>query len=273
MRTYVINLARSLDRRAHITAELRNIGLGYEFITAVDGRELDMTDGSLVDPAFLATMFRENSVACALSHQSVYQKIVADGADAGLVLEDDVRLPADLASLADAVARQLTGAELAMLSVDCPEPCKMSREGLVRLPESRYLALPIDLRQPRSGGAYIITREACERMVKFAPPVRVLADAWWFYYREGIIDRLRCVTPLPVHKNAKLASTIGTYSVGDGIRARLIQPLTRRKIPVLHQAVVYRRQRILNRWAQSEIVDAPFVEKPSRLALDATPSQ
>ena len=40
MRAYVINLARSLDRRAHITAELRKTGLDYEIIAAVDGRDL-----------------------------------------------------------------------------------------------------------------------------------------------------------------------------------------------------------------------------------------
>ena len=38
-----------------------------------------------------------------------------------------------------------------------------------------------------------------------------------------------------------------------------------RKIPLLHQALSYRRQRIQRRWYRSEIVDMPFIEKPSRL--------
>src|SRR5262249_4415431 len=53
MRAYVINLARSLDRRAHITAELQKTGLDYEFITAVDGRELDLDDPTIVDSALI----------------------------------------------------------------------------------------------------------------------------------------------------------------------------------------------------------------------------
>ena len=58
----------------------------------------------------------------------------------------------------------------------------MSSEGVIRLPSARLLALPIDISQPRSSAAYVITREACERMVKIAMPIRVLADAWWHFY-------------------------------------------------------------------------------------------
>jgi glycosyl transferase, family 25 len=265
LRAYVINLARSLDRRAYITAELRKTGVDYEIVTGVDGRELDVSDTSIIDPSFTTSIFPAGSAGCALSHLSVYRKIIADGLDVALVLEDDVKLPADLDRLADDVASQLSGAEVALLSVDSPEPVLMSREGAVRLSSSRSLALPIDATQPRSGGAYVITREACERMTKSAPPIRMVADAWWYYYREGLIDRVRCVVPLPVHKNPELTSTIGSYSLGNGVRGRMVGALMRRQLPVLHQALNYRRRRILDRWGRVELVDAPFVEMPSRL--------
>jgi glycosyl transferase, family 25 len=263
---YVINLTRSVDRRRHVTAELKKTGLKYEIITAVDGRELDLSDTSIVDPSLTTmTQFVPGVAGGALSHLSVYQRILADGLDEALVLEDDVMLPADLDSLADSVAQQLTGAEVALLSCDSPGPCKMSREGSVVLPSARQLVLPIDIRQPRSAGAYIITREACERMAKFMPPVRVNPDDWWFFYREGLLDRIRCVVPLPVLKNPNLISTMGSYALGNGLAARLAWPLVNRKIPVLHQALNYRRKRIYQRWSGVELVDIPFVEKASRL--------
>jgi glycosyl transferase family 25 len=271
VRAYVINLARSLDRRAHITAELKKTGLDYEIITAVDGRNLDLGDPTTVDPSLLtrtgelANPFPAGIVGCALSHLSAYRKIIADGLDEALVLEDDLTLPADLASLADALADQLTGTEVALLSVDSRDVCKMSLEGLIQLPSSRVLALPIDIRQPQSAGAYIITREACERMIKCVLPIRVHADDWWFFYTEGALDRVRCVVPLPVLKNPKFTSTVGFYSLGNGVKARLLGPLVRRKIPLLHQALCYRRQRIFRQWGRSELVDMPFIEKPSRL--------
>ena len=107
MHAYVINLARSRDRRAHITTELKKTGLDYEIITAIDGRDLDLSDPTIVDPSlpFLDPSLpvvdiglAAGTAGAALSHLSVYRKIIADGLDAALVLEDDVVLPADLGS-------------------------------------------------------------------------------------------------------------------------------------------------------------------------------
>jgi glycosyl transferase, family 25 len=264
--TYVINLARSLDRRAHITAELKKTGLDYEIVTAVDGRDLDLRDPAVVHPSFLGRQFAAGTAGAALSHLSAYRKIVSDGLDEALVLEDDVTLPADLGSLADAVADQLVGAEAALLSYANPAPLKMSREGSIPLPSSRLLALPIDINQwLASAGAYVITREACERMIKCVLPVRANADDWRFFYKEGALDRVRCVVPLAVLKSPKLTSTMGSYSLGNGVRGRLAGPLVRSKVPLLHQALCYRRQRIHRQWGRVEFVDIPFIEKPSRL--------
>lgn len=274
MHAYVINLARSLDRRAHITAELKKAGLDYEIVTAVDGLELDLGDPAIVDPSlpFVASAsaggdpgLAAGTAGCSLSHLNAYRKMIADGRDEALILEDDVVLPADVNRLAGVVAAQMSGAEVALLSVDSRDPCRLGRESAVALPSKRLLALPIDVSQPRSSAAYIITREACERMVKSMPPVRVQADGWWFFYREGLLDRVRCVFPMPVRKHPKFSSEIGSYSLGSGVRARLAKPLIRRRIPVLHQALTYRRQRIYRQWGRSEITDRPFVEKPSRL--------
>ena len=266
MYAYVINLARSLDRRAHITAELKKTGLDYEIITAVDGRDVDLRDRTIIDPYLTYwTQFLAGTAGAALSHLSAYRKIIADGLDEALVLEDDVILPADLGSLADAVADQLAGAEVALLSYGSLGSCKLSREGSIHLPSSRLLALPIEIRLVVSAGAYIITREACERMIKCVLPVRVNPDDWWYFYREGALDRVRCVVPQPVLKSPKLMSTLGSYSLGNSVKGRLAWPLVRYKIPLLHQVLNYRRQRIYCKSNQQELVDMPFIEKPSRL--------
>ena len=69
-----------------------------------------------------------------------------------------------------------------------------------------------------NAGAYVITGEACKRMNESAPPVRANADDWRFFYKEGILDRVRCVLPLAVVKNPKFESTIGLYSLGNGVK-------------------------------------------------------
>ena len=97
VRAYVINLARSPERRASMTAQLTDCSIDFEIVTAVDGRELNMGDVEVVEaiaPSFLAAdWFRPGHAACAMSHLSVYRKILASGEDLALVLEDDVAVP------------------------------------------------------------------------------------------------------------------------------------------------------------------------------------
>ena len=185
MHVYVINLARSVDRRAHITVECQSAGLDFEIIPAVDGRTLDLSDSTLIDPSLTSGWpFPAGTAGCVLSHLHIYQKIIEDGRDRALVLEDDVILPADLSDLAEDVAGHLTGAEVALFDYSCypPGPLRMSLDGSVELPSSRLLALPIDAGQLANSGAYVITRQACERMIEHLLPIRATSDGWQFYY-------------------------------------------------------------------------------------------
>ena len=268
MHAYVINLARSADRRAHIVAELQRAGLDFEITPAVDGQTLDLNNFALIDPSLASRChFFAGAAGCALSHFNVCQKILEDSRDRALILEDDVTLPADLCDLVDDVANHLTGAEVALLNYGSPPPgpLRIGSEGSIDLPPSRLLALPIDVRQLLNAGAYVITRQACARIIEHALPIRATADDWQFFYEEGFLDRVRCVLPQPVAKSPNFESTIGIYSLGNGVKARLIGPLVRHKIPLLHQAILHRRQRIMRDWNRAEVVDMPFIEKPSRL--------
>jgi len=266
MRAYIINLARSTERRAHIIAELKRTNLDYEIVTGIDGRELDLTDRSIAEPSVVSyNRLPEGAVGCALSHLECYQRVISAGANEALILEDDVNLPRDLVSIIDAVAGHLTGAEVTLLNYHTDEVCQLSSRAAISLPSARLLALPIDVSQLTSTGGYIITRAACERMVKDAPPIRANADDWQFFYHQEILDRIRCVWPAVVVKNPKLDSTIGSYSLGTDLKARVLGPLVRRNIPLLHQMIVLRRQRIFRQRNQSEIVDSSFINKPSRI--------
>jgi glycosyl transferase, family 25 len=265
---YVINLARSPERRAHIAAELRNAKVDYEIITAVDGRDLDMQDRATIDPSLLTiSSFPAGVAGCALSNLRVYQKMIADGVDTALVLSDDVVLPPDICSLADTLVNHLVGAEVVLLEYNntSKDTCKMSGEGAINLPSSRLLVLPIDVRQLRGSGAYVITRDASKRMLESVLPVRAEPDDWGFFYREGAVDRVRCVVPRSVTYSPEFESTVGFYGLGNGLKARLLGPLARHKVPLLHRAISYRRQLIWRKMIRTEIVDTPFIVKPSRL--------
>lgn len=269
MHTYVINLARSDDRRAYIKSQLSGLGVSYEIVDAIDGRELDFTDpetGGLVDySAVRSGALLPGEIGCALSHLRAYEKVLADGADSALILEDDVVLPPDLPSLAADAARDLCGAEVILLSFDTSDGIILvSRKDAVELHSARTLAFPIDVDQLLSAAAYLVTREACERMLAALRPVRTKADEWSVRFNAGMLDRVRCVVPVAVAKSSDFPSTMD-YNARGSVKARILNLVARADLRLAQRIIAYRREVNWRRISRVEFSDAPFVNKPSRL--------
>ena len=165
--------------------------------------------------------------------------------------------------LADAIADELTEAEIALLNFDSRDTCRLTLRGAVRLPGARLLALPIDVNQPVSAAGYVITRKACERMTKLLP-VRAKVDDWAYRYNEGMLDRVRCVVPLAITKSPVFGSTIQRYPARSP-KPYVLALLTRYDPGFFGRLIAHRRRRIWRSWTRVEFVDTPFVNKPSRL--------
>ena len=128
---FIINLARSTDRRQHMEAELQRVGItDYTFVNAVDGNDLqpevilahqkkiiqhynltlrkDPTDPLnlyVLPPKSRQALNKRHSrcyqvskyeLACNLSHLKCYELLLASDAEAALILEDDAELSTDL---------------------------------------------------------------------------------------------------------------------------------------------------------------------------------
>ena len=259
VKAYIINLARSTERRAHMVGELRKTGIDHEFVEGVEARDLDLSDTSVVHPMWEGrSPFWPGVAGCMLSHLKVYKKVLESGAERALVLEDDVVLPTDMKALVEAVSAHVAGAEVTLLqyfscgSGERGEAYRLHRQGSIPLPFSRVLALPTDINDLGGSGAYLITREACHRMVRVALPIRVPADGWSFFYARGALETVRCVAPIPVQINSAFRTTIDHYD------ARTLQTRVREtaiKIPLLSQALTIRRSRIMKRKTRVELVD------------------
>jgi glycosyl transferase, family 25 len=99
MKCLVINLDRSPDRLAHITAEFARIGIAFERIVATDAR--DHPELAL-QPQFAIYAVRHLSsseVACMHSHRACWSIIAQDDAPYGAVFEDDVVFSAKAGAL------------------------------------------------------------------------------------------------------------------------------------------------------------------------------
>jgi glycosyl transferase, family 25 len=268
MHVYIINLARSPDRREYMVTQLVNTGLSYEVVDGIDGRRLDFDNSEtarlvapsvLVDKSLLA-----GEIGCAMSHLRVYEKILSDGHDYALVLEDDVTLPRDLASLVEEIAQSLSGAEVVLLNFDSTGPVQLARSEMIDLKTNRALVLPIDGNQILSAAAYMVTREACLRLVKGLLPISAKADEWAIRFNAGMIDRMRCIVPIAVTKSSVFPSTMD-YNPRGSIKARILEFVARYDFGGAQKLMAYRRRRIWRRMTVFELSDAPFVNKPSRL--------
>jgi glycosyl transferase family 25 len=92
---YVINLARSPERRAFMAEGLARAGVAPEFVAAVDGR------ACRPDRAPPAALSRAET-ALILSHRKAWRRLLASAAEYAVVLEDDAHVGEGFAELLDA---------------------------------------------------------------------------------------------------------------------------------------------------------------------------
>lgn len=99
---FVVSLADAKERREKIYAQLQAIGLTAEITFAVDGRQgLSPEAEARIDRDGAAARARRRmsdaEFACALSHQTLYQRIIDQGLAGAIILEDDAILTSGFA--------------------------------------------------------------------------------------------------------------------------------------------------------------------------------
>lgn len=166
--TYLINLDRSVERRARMEAQLAAISLGYIRIPAVDGRARWKELSADIDiPAFERTAGRRimhGEIGCYHSHLTVLDKIIAGSSEVALILEDDVVFgPRFKEALEAALAVQSDWDMLKLNKIRAKQP--VAQRAVGRWMMYAYLG-------PLTGnGAYLITRAAAVRLRPALMPI------------------------------------------------------------------------------------------------------
>jgi glycosyl transferase family 25 len=99
MKCLVINLDRSPDRLAHITAEFARIGITFERIVAIDARDHPDMVLQPQDAMYAVRRLSHSEVACMHSHRVCWSIIAQDDAPYGAVFEDDMVFSAKAGAL------------------------------------------------------------------------------------------------------------------------------------------------------------------------------
>lgn len=210
--TYVINLAQATERMRHMQRQLDKLSLPYIRIEAVLGREI-----ILPIPEFNERMFNiltgkkanPGEIGCYLSHILTLQEFLKTNKDYALILEDDVNLPENLVQII----------ESCYLHSDCWDLLRLSssRKGeflrITSLKNAESYQLGYNIKVLKNTGAYLLNRNAAERILKYLVPMRLPYDValdreWDCGFKTA------CVSPFPV----KLQSFEGQISKSSRIR-------------------------------------------------------
>ena len=96
-KVFVINLDRSPERLEQMAMQLKNIGLDFERISAVDGNAqtdefLNKYYSSKLNRKKYYVPLKKTEIGCYISHLKACEKIVRDNLDYAIILEDDIIL-------------------------------------------------------------------------------------------------------------------------------------------------------------------------------------
>lgn len=96
MKVFLINLRRSTMRRQWMEQQLGKIGLDYELFPAINGKQLTAQQLALYsDERALRKSGRSlasGEIGTALTHLTLYQRIIDEKLGEALILEDDIRI-------------------------------------------------------------------------------------------------------------------------------------------------------------------------------------
>ena len=96
MKTYVINLAKDIERKEYMQNTLKEQGIeGFTFIEAVYGKKLSVEEKYLRfdSDAFIrkyAKIPNDAQIGCTLSHRKCFEEFIKSGEKICLILEDDI---------------------------------------------------------------------------------------------------------------------------------------------------------------------------------------
>lgn len=216
MKVLIINLDKDRERWESVEAQLQRVGLDYERISGILGRDLTPQQRAIHYSPFRSSWRRAREltpaeIGCALSHLTAYREISMRGFSHALILEDDVVLEDGLAELLEALVSKMPSEE--------PLVCLLSpaEGGIAAKPVP--LAGGYALQKFRAGyytSSYALTRAAAEYLLGALHPVGDVADCWARLHRDGRL-KLMIVTPPPVTQNQ---ADFGSSTTED-IRAAL----------------------------------------------------
>lgn len=212
MKIFVINLARSTERRKCIEQQLSLLNLEYEIVEAVDGSQLSYTD-IMKETRPLNYALSCGEVGCALSHINIYKKIVSEGIPMALVLEDDALIDhITVEAMSEIEERNISFPTVTLLT----EGPKYIDKPLHKSDKKKHFIYEV-LEATCSHG-YVLNNSAAFRMANFLYPVWMVADKWQVL-KEYSVCKVEAVIPPVIRKTSHADNS--TIQIDKDFKKRL----------------------------------------------------
>ena len=215
---YVINLDRDTERMASIRANLDGLGLPFERLAAVMGKDVTEWE-KLVDlPAYAwrnrLDIPRAGEVGCYLSHLKAMETFLRTDAPWCVILEDDVEVLPACADVLRSLAEKDDWDLVKLFNFHSGLPVKKRALGSAH-------HLVAHLTRTTSSAAYVVNRRAAETLMQSMRPITEQVDhALDRPWETGL--RVRGIRPMPVVL-APVAATTSTIDYqGRGKQGRTL---------------------------------------------------
>ena len=215
---YVINLDRDVERMASIRANLEALGLPFERLSAVMGKDVPEWE-KLVDMSAYAWRNRLDTprageVGCYLSHLKAMETFLRTDAPWCVILEDDVEVLPACAAVLRSLAEKDDWDLVKLFNFHSGLPVKKRALGSAH-------HLVAHLTRTTSSAAYVVNRRAAETLMQSMRPITEQVDhALDRPWETGL--RVRGIRPMPVVL-APVAATTSTIDYqGRGKQGRTL---------------------------------------------------
>lgn len=183
MKTFLVNLDKNPERLAASKAQLDKLGVEFERVRAVYGKDLTDDEKRRAVNRFRwwcakGYQPRDGEIGVAMSQNGIYQRIVNEAIDVACVFEDDVKFSPRLVEVLEVVSKFVDSAKPQVVLLTNFTKDKSVPE----LPEIK--AIEAD----QCAAGYVITRPAARAILQANEPIQVPCDNWSRWRKRGIIE-------------------------------------------------------------------------------------
>ncbi|KLN60900.1 hypothetical protein WH96_10620 [Kiloniella spongiae] len=223
---FIINLERSAERRKKIKEQFNSIELNYEFYKAIDGRELDSKNIPNYAHAYRLKEFGKdmtpNEIGCYLSHFTLFERILNEGHEMALIIEDDVNITSELPDILNNLKTVKTPWDMIRLATS------RDRKFEILEPITEITNL-VNLKGNACGAVgYVLNRSGAEKLCNYCKtiihPIDIAMDRIW----ENKLQ-IRAVFPFPIVHDNNVQSDIRTDSPPIEAPQKTIHKLRRKR--------------------------------------------